>query len=251
MYTASADGKRRDRQSLAHIQTAGSLRSKQTFVTGEAQHINSHRLNINRNRSCRLRGVHNQQCTRTAGNLRNPCQIIDISRHIGRVLNDNRPRVLSYLFRQTRGIDHAVLIRRHNRERHAPAFLSNQRTQNRIVFADRGDHMIARLNQSFHRGVQRLRRVGRECNTCRLFRMKQFRQLFPRPVHRSGCLQCRVVCAPSRVADAVKRAADRLFYLRRFQKRGCRTVQIDHGFTIRDACVIFSAMTYILVTVPT
>ena len=81
--------------------------------------------------------------------------------------------------------------------------------------------------------------------------MKQLRELFPRPVYDPRRIQRRIMCAPSGISDAVKRAADRLFHLRRFVERCRRTVQIDHGFTIRDACVIFSAMTYMLVTVPT
>ena len=61
----------------------------------------------------------------------------------------------------------------------------------------------------------------------------------------------RLVCAAPGVACRVQRLQNSLFHLRRFMQSGGRVIQIDHGFTTFPACVSFSAMVYILVTLPT
>jgi len=53
------------------------------------------------------------------------------------------------------------------------------------------------------------------------------------------------------VACCMQRLQNSLFHLRWFMQSGGRVIQIDHGFTTFPACVSFSAMVYILVTLPT
>ena len=61
----------------------------------------------------------------------------------------------------------------------------------------------------------------------------------------------RLVCAAPGVACRVQRLQNSLFHLRWFmQSCGC-VVKINHGFTTFPACVSFSAIVYILVTLPT
>ena len=57
--------------------------------------------------------------------------------------------------------------------------------------------------------------------------------------------------AASGVACRVQCLQNSLFHLRRFMQGGGCVVQIDHGFTTFPACVSFSAMVYMLVTLPT
>ena len=60
-----------------------------------------------------------------------------------------------------------------------------------------------------------------------------------------------LVCAASGVACRVQCLHNSLLHLRRFMQGGSCVVQIDHGFTTFPACVSFSAMVYMLVTLPT
>ena len=53
------------------------------------------------------------------------------------------------------------------------------------------------------------------------------------------------------VACCMQCLQNSLFHLRWFMQSGGRVVQIDHGFTTFPACVSFSAIVYILVTLPT
>ena len=53
------------------------------------------------------------------------------------------------------------------------------------------------------------------------------------------------------IACCMQRLQNSLFHLRRFMQGGSCVIQIDHGFTTFPACVSFSAMVYMLVTLPT
>lgn len=57
--------------------------------------------------------------------------------------------------------------------------------------------------------------------------------------------------AASGVASCMQCFQNSLFHLRWFMHGGGCVVQIDHGFTTFPACVSFSAIVYILVTLPT
>ena len=59
------------------------------------------------------------------------------------------------------------------------------------------------------------------------------------------------MCAAPGVACCVQCLQNSLLHLRRFMQGGGCVVQIDHGFTTFPACVSFSAMVYMLVTLPT
>ena len=53
------------------------------------------------------------------------------------------------------------------------------------------------------------------------------------------------------VSCCMQRLQNSLFHLRWFMQSGGRVVKINHGFTTFPACVSFSAMVYMLVTLPT
>ena len=59
------------------------------------------------------------------------------------------------------------------------------------------------------------------------------------------------VCAAPGIACCMQRLQNSLFHLRRFMQGGSCVIQIDHGVTTFPACVSFSAMVYMLVTLPT
>ena len=61
----------------------------------------------------------------------------------------------------------------------------------------------------------------------------------------------RLVCAAPGVACCVQCLHNSLFHLRWFMQGGSCIIQIDPGFTTFPACVSFSAMVYMLVTLPT
>ena len=60
-----------------------------------------------------------------------------------------------------------------------------------------------------------------------------------------------LVCAAPGIASRMQCLHNSLFHLRWFMQSGGRVVKINHGFTTFPACVSFSAMVYILVTLPT
>ena len=59
------------------------------------------------------------------------------------------------------------------------------------------------------------------------------------------------VCAAPGIASRMQCLQNSLLHLRRFMQGGSCVIQIDHGFTTFPACVSFSAMVYMLVTLPT
>ena len=60
-----------------------------------------------------------------------------------------------------------------------------------------------------------------------------------------------LVCAAPGIASRMQCLHNRLLHLRRFMQGGGCVVKINHGFTTFPACVSFSAMVYMLVTLPT
>ena len=61
----------------------------------------------------------------------------------------------------------------------------------------------------------------------------------------------RLVRAAPGISRRVQSLQNGLFHQRGFMQGSGRIIQIDHGFTTFPACVSFSAMVYILVTLPT
>ena len=59
------------------------------------------------------------------------------------------------------------------------------------------------------------------------------------------------VCAAPGIASRMQCLQNSLLHLRRFMQGGSCVIQIDHGFTTFPACVSFSAMVYMLVTLHT
>ena len=60
-----------------------------------------------------------------------------------------------------------------------------------------------------------------------------------------------LVCAAPGIASRMQCLHNSLFHLRWFMQGGGCVVKINHGFTTFPACVSFSAMVYMLVTLPT
>ena len=64
-------------------------------------------------------------------------------------------------------------------------------------------------------------------------------------------VKSRLVRAAPGVARRVQSLQNGLLHLRGLMQGSGRIIQIDHGFTTFPACVSFSAIVYILVTLPT
>ena len=83
LHTRAADLPRADVHTLAHAQSARTLRAQQAFMTGKAEHVHAERLHINGADSRSLRGVYDEQESMPFGKGRYPRQIGSISCHIG------------------------------------------------------------------------------------------------------------------------------------------------------------------------
>ena len=251
VHAAAADQQRCNRQSLSNIYAAGSLRAEQAFVSGKAQHIYAHFLYVNRNGARCLCRIYNEQRARLMCDARNAPNRYDISRHIGCMVHDNRTGIFTHGVLHVLRVNRSVFIRRYNCQKNTVFLFFVQWTQNRIVLANSRHNMISSVQQSVYCHIQRLCDVGCKCNARSIFCMKQLRQLGARAVQHARCFQRRRMRAAARISNRMKRAAHSLLHLFRLIKGCRRTVKIYHGFTSREACVIFSAITYILVTVPT
>ena len=126
-----------------------------------------------------------------------------------------------------------------------------QRTQNGVMLAYRCDDMVARMQHAVQYCVQCHGRVGGKNNAGGVWRMEKLCQRQTGVQHDPCGVKGRLVCAAPGIASRMQCLHNSLFHLRWFmQSCGC-VVQIDHGFTTFPACVSFSAIVYILVTLPT
>ena len=119
------------------------------------------------------------------------------------------------------------------------------------MLTDRGNDMIRRADQPAEGRVQRLGRVGGKGDARRTLRAEQFGQRGAGIVDQPRRMKGRLVGTAAGVARCLQRFQHRFAYHRRFLQRGSRIVEVDHGLTTFPAFSIFSAMTYIFVTVPT
>ena len=79
IHATSSTQKRTNFHTFPNIKPSGSLRSKQTFMSCEAQYINPKFLHINWINTCCLRSIHNKQNMLLRCNLSYPFQIDHIS----------------------------------------------------------------------------------------------------------------------------------------------------------------------------
>ena len=119
------------------------------------------------------------------------------------------------------------------------------------MLAYRCDDMVARMQHAVQYRVQRHGRIGGKNNAGRVWRMEKFCQRQTGVQHDPCGVKGGLMGTAPGVACCMQRLQNSLFHLRWFMQSGGRVIQIDHGFTTFPACVSFSAMVYILVTLPT
>ena len=251
VHAAAAHKERRNAQAGAHISSAGALRPQKCLVAGKAEGINAQLLHINGLCTGSLSSIYDEQQTVPVGKVRCAGKVGAIAGHVGspchhqctgRGVQQRFPLVVTKL---------CSCIHPGKRDLYPLCPQPVQRTQNRIMLAYRCDDMIPRMQHAVQYCVQRHGRIGGKKDAGRVRHMEKFCQRQTGVQHDPCGVKGGLVCAAPGVACRVQCLQNSLFHLRRFMQSGGRVIQIDHGFTTFPACVSFSAMVYILVTLPT
>ena len=93
--TGPARHQRANFDARRHAQTAGSLRSEQTFVPGEAENVYSHFLHVDRIRPRGLRGVHDQDRAALMCGLRHSSNVHKFPGQVGCMCAHDQINLLS------------------------------------------------------------------------------------------------------------------------------------------------------------
>ena len=220
-------------------------------MPGKAESINAQLLYINGLRTGSLGCIHDQQQTVPVGKIRCAGKVDAIAGHVGspchhqcqsRGTQQRFPLIVTKLCSR---------IHPGKRDLYPLCPQPVQRTQNGVMLAYRCDDMVARMQHTVQHRVQRHGRIGGKKDAGRVRHMEKFCQRQTGVQHDPCGVKGGLVCAAPGVACRVQCLQNSLFHLRRFMQSGGRVIQIDHGFTTFPACVSFSAMVYILVTLPT
>ena len=164
-------------------QTAGSLRTHQALVAGEAEHVNVHALHVDWHRACRLRCIDNQKGTVFVRHCTDFGDIEQVSGQIGCMRADNG---LGFRSKERFHIliaDIALTVRRYKIYRYAAHLQIIQRTEHGIVFQISRNDVITGRKQTVECNIQRLGGVRGEHNMVRTRTAEQLRQLAPRFEH--------------------------------------------------------------------
>ena len=143
-----------------------------------------------------------------------------------------------------------AVVHPHKAELHSLFPQAVERPQHRIVLTDRRNDMVAGRKQPADGGVERLGGVSRKGDAGRVLRVEKLCQRRARVVNDAGCVKGRFMRPASGVARRLQSRKHRLPHHRRLLQRGGGMIEVDHGLTTFPAFSIFSAMTYIFVTVP-
>ena len=211
---------------LSQTQPAGSLRTHEGLVSGEAKQVDLLGLHVDRQDSRRLGGVHKKDQAVGMGDGPHPANIHGVSCEVGGMGADDGPRLRADQPPELAVVDPPLPVSRDETERHAPLRLQPvQGTQNGIVLQIRGDH-----------------RPGTVEECC---------QLFPGAVDHPGSGQTPLVGATGTVAQGGHSRHHRVDHRLGLLAGGGGVVQIDHGLMTFPAAASVSAMAYILVMLPT
>ena len=211
-------------------QAAGSLRTHQALVAGEAEHVNVHALHVDRYRTCRLRCIDNQKGTVCVRHCTDFGDIEQVSGQIGCMRADNG---LGFRSKERFHIliaDIALTIRRYKIHRYAARLQIIQRTEHGIVLQISRNDVIAGRKQTVECNIQRLGGVRGEHNMVRTRTAEQLRQLTPRLEHHARRGKRHTVCTARCISCGKNGVFDRLCDFRRLVQRGRCVIQINHDF---------------------
>ncbi len=231
LHAAASRFERTDGKARPDIKAARTLRSQKALVTGEAEHVDLHRLYVDRKNPRRLGCVHDEEQTSLMRHPAHACEIDEIAGEIRRVSADDRLRFRPDQPGNRVQIRHAFLpfpLKTDKGKMHSLILHRIKRTQHGIVLQHGGDHVIAGIQKAPDRGIQALRRVRCEGNPRRVFRMEELRQQTPAAVDRPGCRKRSAAGAAaciSKLAERLRHRPDDGFRLS--QRRG-RAVKINH-----------------------
>ena len=250
MHPAAAHNERRDPQPRPDIQPAGALRAHQPLVPGEAEHVDAEGLHVDGQAPRRLGSVHDQQKAVLFCHLRHKGQVGGMAGHIRCPGDDDRSGVGPDQLLELLVPQNGAVVHPHKAELHPLFPQAVEGPQHRIVLADRRNDMVAGRKQPADGGVERLGGVGRKGDAGRVLRVEELCQRRARVVNDAGRVKGRFMCPASGVARRLQSRKHRLPHHRRLLQRGGGMIEVDHGLTTFPAFSIFSAMTYIFVTVP-
>ena len=211
-------------------QAAGSLRTHQALVAGEAEHVNVHALHVDRYRTCRLRCIDNQKGTVCVRHCTDFGDIEQVSGQIGCMRADNG---LGFRSKERFHIliaDIALAVRRYKIHRYAARLQIIQRTEHGIVLQIGRNDVIAGRKQTVDCNIQRLGGVCGEHNMVRTRTAEQLRQLTPRLEHHARRGKRHTVCTARCISCGKDGVFDRLRDFRRLVQRGRCVIQINHDF---------------------
>ena len=179
------------------------------------------------------------------------CKICSVAGHIGSTCYDQRFCIGLNQLIPVIILQPSALI--HTRKTELQALFPQpvERPQNRVMLTYRCDDMIARCKKTTQCNVQGLRCICRKGNTGRVWCVEELCHCAPCSINKTACVQRWLMGTPSRIACRAHCVQHSLLYLRRLAQGRGSVIQIDHGFTTLPACVSFSTMVYMLVTLPT
>ena len=111
--------------------------------------------------------------------------------------------------------------------------------------------MVAGVDKTGERRVQRLCHVGRKGDAVGAFGMEKCCKSLPGAVDEAGCVKGRLMGTTARVSPMGQCIQHSLPHAGRLLKGSGGVIKVNHGLTTFPAVSIFSAMTYIFVTPPT
>ena len=220
-------------------------------MAGKAEGINAQLLHINGLCTGSLSSIYDEQQTVPVGKVRCAGKVGAIAGHVGspchhqctgRGVQQRFPLVVA----KPCSVIHPGIGNPYSM-RPQPV----QRAQNGVMLAYRCDDMVAWMQHAVQYCVQRHGCIGGKNNTGGVRRMEKFCQRQTGVQYDPRGVKGRLMGTAPGVACCMQRLQNSLFHLRWFMQSGGRVIQIDHGFTTFPACVSFSAMVYILVTLPT
>ena len=127
---------------------------------------------------CRLRRIHQKQELSPPAYPADCRNVLRHAQNIGHVRHDDQSRSGRDSALHILRLYSAVSIRRNQRQRDDTAARKlRQRTQNRVMFNERGNHMVARPECAVYRHIERIGRVHRKRNPRRILFPNQLRNL--------------------------------------------------------------------------
>jgi hypothetical protein len=164
---------------LAHIQAARALRSQQTLVPRKSKQIDMRFTHVDGRVPGRLGGVYHKDHVMLFGQPSQGEQIVNRTRHVGGMGDDQQFCVGPHLHGYVRAVDSPLRVRFEHRKLHAGGFQFFQGAHHRIMLHAGQEHMVAGPQQPLQSQVDGFGAVACEDNPQRVRDAEQPGQVFP------------------------------------------------------------------------